>query len=358
VQRLGASADRLAAGEAVLPLAGGADEIGRLGRRLEDAAGLLAARQRELREANALLERRVEERTADLQEQAATLALQSADLAAINRALAQKNDENEMFVYSVSHDLRSPLVNLQGFSQELVLVGQDLRALLTADGVPPATARQGLDLIDQDMATALRFIQAGVARLGTIIDALLRLSRAGRVEYHWQAVDVQALVARIVDSLHETITSRGACVSVTALPPAWGDAAALEQLFANLIGNALAYLDPTRPGQIEVGCLPPGGADGGDATNPVRTYYVRDNGLGIPDHARSKIFQIFQRAHPAAASGEGLGLALVSRIVERHGGTIRVESVEGVGSTFFVELPWQAERGARDVDRTIGHLAR
>jgi signal transduction histidine kinase len=365
VQSLAANADRLAAGEAVLPLTGGADEIGWLGRRLEEAADLLAARQRELREANALLEQRVQERTADLQEQADilqvqadALAHQAADLAATNLALAQKNDENEMFVYSVSHDLRSPLVNLQGFSQELTMVGQDLRALLTADGVPPATARQGLELIDQDMTTAVRFIQAGVARLSTIIDALLRLSRAGRVEYRWQVVEVQALVARIIDSLHETVTGRGASVTVAALPPAWGDAAALEQLFANLISNALAYLAPGRPGQIEVGCLPPAVGDPGDEASLTRIYYVRDNGLGIPDHAQAKIFQIFQRAHPDAVPGEGLGLALVNRIVERHHGTIRVESTEGAGSTFFVELPWQAERVSGDVDRAVSHSAR
>jgi signal transduction histidine kinase len=363
VQRLADNADRLAAGQAVLPLPGGADEIGRLGQRLEEAASLLAAREHDLREANAGLEQRVLARTADLQQQAATLALQAADLAAANRALAQKNDENEMFVYSVSHDLRAPLVNLQGFSQELGLVGQDLRALLVAEGVPPPTRQQGLALVDGEMATALRFIQAGVMRLSTIIDALLRLSRAGRVEYHWQTVDLQLRVERIIDSLHETIAARGASVTLTTLPPAWGDPAALEQLFANLISNALAYLDPQRPGQIEIGCVP----------SIAGAYYVRDNGLGIPEYAQTKIFQVFQRAHPEAATGEGIGLALVHRIVERHGGAIRVESTEGAGSTFYVQLPLSpvtggaargdlpvghAEGVADDTNRTLSHLAR
>jgi signal transduction histidine kinase len=370
VQRLATNADRLAAGQAVLPLPDGDDEIGRLGQRLEEAASLLAAREHDLREANAGLEQRVRARTADLQQQAATLAVQTADLAAANRALAQKNDENEMFVYSVSHDLRAPLVNLQGFSQELGLVGEDLRALLAAEGVPPSTRQQGLALVDEDMATALRFIQAGVMRLSTIIDALLRLSRAGRVEYHWQAVDLQLLVARITDSLHDTIEARGAEVVVGALPPAWGDPTALEQLFANLISNALAYLDPQRPGQIEVGCAPPTAGAGSPA---ACAYYVRDNGLGIPEYAQTKIFQVFQRAHPEAAKGEGIGLALVHRIVERHGGAIRVESAEGAGSTFYVQLPpppatggvagddppaGQAEGVTGDTNRTLSQLAR
>jgi signal transduction histidine kinase len=342
VRRLGTNAERLAAGQAVLALPAGADEIGRLGRRLAEAAALLAAREGALREANTQLERQVLARTATLQEQAATLDRQATALAATNLALARRNEENELFVYSVSHDLRSPLVNLEGFSQELALVGQDLRAVLAAGGVPPATRAQGLALLDGDMADALRFIRAGVGRLSTIIDALLRLSRTGRVEYRWQCVDLDAIVARIVDALHDTIAARGACVTVAALPPAWGDPAALEQLFANLLGNALAYLDPARPGRVEVGVAPCADADAG-----TPAYYVRDNGLGIPAHAHAKIFQAFQRFHPEAGAGEGLGLALVHRIVERHGGAIRVASTVGAGTTFFVTLPRGAE-GARD----------
>jgi signal transduction histidine kinase len=90
----------------------------------------------------------------------------------------------------------------------------------------------------------------------------------------------------------------------------------------------------------------------------LHTYYVRDNGLGIPEHARDKIFQIFQRLHPQVASGEGLGLALVRRIVERHHGSIWVESVEGEGSAFCVALPHQAEGADEDAGRLVGHLAR
>ncbi|HET8630057.1 MAG TPA: CHASE3 domain-containing protein [Thermomicrobiales bacterium] len=336
IQRLAAIADRVTAGQAPPPLPGGADEIGRLGRRLAEAGGLLAARERELRAANARLEERVRARTADLREQAATLARQSTALATANRALTQRNEENELFVYSVSHDLRAPLVNLEGFSQELALVGEDLRALLAAEGVPPATRQRGLALVDEDMATAIRFIQAGVARLSTIIDALLRLSRAGRVEYQWQCVDLNRLLARLVDSLRDTIAARGATVTVAPLPPAWGDPTALEQLFANLLDNALRYLDPARPGAIAVGHLP---AADGAAEPGGPTYFVRDNGLGIPAHARATIFQVFRRVHPEVAGGEGLGLALVHRIVARHGGAIRVESTEGVGTAFLIALP-------------------
>jgi PAS domain S-box-containing protein len=304
----------------------------------------VAERTSELNATNAHLAARQEELerlTATLQAQTHNLTQQAAQLAEANRDLAQKNDENEMFVYSVSHDLRSPLVNLQGFSQELALVTKDLRALLTAPGVPQATRDEAIGLLDGDIGDSLRFIQAAVSRLAAIIDALLRLSRAGRLEYQWRMVDTATVVSRIVDAMHETIEARGAEVIVGALPPAWGDPTAVEQIFANLIGNALNYLDPQRPGQIEVCCAPPH-SDLAKARPACHVYSVRDNGLGIPEHAREKVFQIFQRLHPQAASGEGLGLALVRRIVERHHGAIWVESTEGKGSTFFVALPQQA----------------
>jgi signal transduction histidine kinase len=268
-------------------------------------------------------------------------------------ALAQKDRENEMFVYSVSHDLRAPLVNLQGFSQELAVVCADLRALLEKCDLPDGPRRRAATLLDRDAAESIRFIQTAVKRLAGIIDALLRLSRMGRVEYQRQAVDVRAAVARVVESLRDTITRRGAELVLGDLPPAWGDPQALEQLFANLIGNAVNYLDPQRPGRIEVGSR----ADSAEAPSGWRTYYVRDNGLGIPEAQQDKAFLAFQRLHPEAAPGEGIGLALVRRVVERHGGKVWLESAPGTGSTFFVALPAEPVGEAPAPETTNGRPA-
>lgn len=271
-----------------------------------------------LRRLNDELESRVRERTAELE--------------GANRDLAQKNAENEMFVYSVSHDLRSPLVNLQGFSKELDKARLGLAALLAEESVPADVQERARLLLDGKVNKAVGFIQAAVLRLAGIIDALLRLSRAGRVEYHWEAVDVAQAVGRVVAAAQGTVAERGATVAVNELPPAFGDRTAIEQVFGNLIGNALTYLNPARPGLIEVGSGP-------EAADGLRTYFVRDNGLGIAEGHRRKIFQPFQRAHPGVGSGEGLGLAIVARAVERHRGRIWVESTPGEGSTFFVSLP-------------------
>jgi signal transduction histidine kinase len=187
-----------------------------------------------------------------------------------------------------------------------------------------------------DIDESIRFIQTAVGRLARIIDALLRLSRAGRVEYQWQSVDIATVVEKIVEALHDTIAVKKAEVALGELPPARGDPTALEQIFANLIGNAVQYLDPSRPGRIEVGSV-----DGSGLDKPagLQVYYVKDNGLGIPEAYHHRMFTAFNRLHADAAQGEGIGLALVRRMTERHGGRIWLESSAGVGTTFFVALP-------------------
>jgi signal transduction histidine kinase len=244
-----------------------------------------------------------------------------------------------MFIYSVSHDLRVPLVNLQGFSKELIRACDELRAALSDSSID-AQMRQRIErVVDEDIGEALHYLQTAVLRASHIIDALLRLSRIGRVEYRHQKVEVRDIVPRVIDAMQGSIRARRAQVQVGDLPAVWGDPTALEQMFANLIGNAVNYLDPSREGRIEIGTTPapPG-------VQSLRIFYVRDNGLGIPAIALPRLFNAFQRLHGTAAAGEGIGLALVRRVVERHGGRVWAESAEGVGTTFYLSLP---EAGVR-----------
>ncbi len=294
----------------------GRDELAQLDRAFHESAQRLAAAEQAERRYKQELERR------------------ATELDHLNQDLALRTQENETFVYSVSHDLRSPLVNLQGFSRELLTACRELRTGLADRQVPPEVRERLLRVLDGDVATSVRFIQTAVSRSSNIIDALLRLSRAGRVQYKWQPVDVRAIVDRVVDALHATIGERNVTCEIGELPPACGDPTAIEQIFANLIGNAVSYLDPARPGRIEIGCH--GAAEG------LRTYFVKDNGVGIPAEYLPKLFVAFQRLHAHLAEGEGIGLALVRRVVERHGGNVWVESTAGAGTTFYVSLPAQA----------------
>jgi signal transduction histidine kinase len=262
------------------------------------------------------LEVRVHERTAELE--------------AANRELAKRNEEVEAFVYTVSHDLRGPLVNLQGFSKELDTSCRDLREKLHT-----ATPARDLDssiraILEQDIPGSLRFISASTTKFQRLIDALLTLSRYGRQEYRSDDIDVAAVVGATLDSLKQSIDRAGATVSVKALPNATGDSTAIGQVFSNLIGNAVNFLQPGRPGLIEIG---------GEREDTSSHYWVRDNGAGIPASAERRLFQVFQRFHPELARGEGMGLAIVKRIVERHGGKVWVQSQEGVGTTFHLTLP-------------------
>jgi signal transduction histidine kinase len=246
----------------------------------------------------------------------------------------------------VSHDLRSPLINLQGFSEELMRAYEQLQELLRKDAGPGAARHDGLKLVTENIEESIHYIQAAVGRLARIIDALLRLSRAGRVEYQWQSLNTATIVSRIVDALHDTISEKKAELVVGSLPDAWGDPTAVEQIFANLIGNAVQYLDPKRPGRIEVGSQ--------NATEPtsgaaVHVYYVKDNGLGIPEAYHRRVFTVFSRLHADVPQGEGVGLALVRRVVERHGGKIWLESAQNVGTTFFIALPAAAPSGVPDL---------
>ena len=321
--RLSESAAQLAANEPLAPPVPGEDEIAQIDTILHDTSRRLHEAQRLQARFRSDLERRADE------------------LARTNGTLHQQTQENEMFIYSVSHDLRSPLVNLQGFSKELTHSCNDLREAARGSSLAPRERERVERVIDEDIGEALRFLQSAVLRAAHIIDSLLRLSRVGRVEYRRQEVDVGALVRHVLDAMQASIRARDAEIIVNALPPVWGDPTALEQVFANLIGNAVNYLAPTRPGRIEVGALPapPG-------VHSLRIFYVKDNGLGIPAIAMPRLFNAFQRLHGNIATGEGIGLALVRRMVERHGGRVWAESREGEGSTLYLTLPEATEQVA------------
>ena len=279
---------------------------------------------------------RIEALTAELQRRV-------AELGATNRELVQQTSENESFVYSVSHDLRAPLVNLQGFSQELMLTQQAIDDLLADPRVPPDVREQGRALLAGDMTESVGFIRNSVQHLGNIVDGLLRLSRVGRVEYQPSPVDTRALVNDIVASLHTTIAESKATVRIGDLPVVQADRNALGQVFANLIGNALKSFDPGRPGVIEVKAT---------AEDPP-VFSVSDNGIGIDPAHRKKIFQVFQHVHPAKGrAGEGMGLAIVRRIIERHNGRIWFTSTPEVGTTFSFSLSPDAGTAVNESERS------
>jgi signal transduction histidine kinase len=278
----------------------------------------LRAAQDSLRLANANLERIVEMRTTGLRE---------------------ANEEIQRFAYVVSHDLRAPLVNIMGFTSELEAVRAEMVGRFSALSASSGDAGRAQDL-DAEFGEALGFIKASTTRMDRLIGAILKLSRQGHRVLAPERLDMRALVAQVVDGLQVQCQQRGVQIEISpTLPDLYADRMALEQVFTNLIENAVKYLDDSRPGRIEVtGSMNPG--RGG-----VAVFEVRDNGRGIAPEDQERIFDLFRRAGPQNQPGEGIGLAHVRTLVRAMEGSIVCISAAGQGTIFRVTLPERATIG-------------
>jgi light-regulated signal transduction histidine kinase (bacteriophytochrome)/HAMP domain-containing protein len=265
-------------------------------RRLEQEAGERERAQRDLRDLAADLERGVEERTAQLE--------------AVNREL-------EGFSYSVSHDLRAPLRAVAGFANVL--------------------EEDYADRLDDEGRRLLGVVQSEAQRMGQLIDELLAFSRLGRKEMQIAEVDMTPLVQDTFERLAEHHSGAVPRLHLGTLPPCKGDPVLLGQVWANLLSNAMKFSSKREDPQIEVNAA----SDGGE-----HIYFVRDNGAGFDPRFQSKLFGVFQRLHSASEfPGTGVGLALVQRIVSRHGGRVWAESTPGEGATFYYTLPKERTHG-------------
>jgi PAS domain S-box-containing protein len=244
--------------------------------------------------------------------------------------LAEKNKELEAIVNTLSHDLRSPLINVQGFGKQLMRACERIQAAFAAApdrAVPSSAVKQPLDVT---IPQALKFINAGVSRMDTLLAGLLRFSRLGREALTIEQLDMNAMVADAFSAMKFQLDAAKADVRVGPLPAGYGDKVQTSQVFSNLIDNALKYRNPGRTLRIVV----KGGLKDGQAV-----YSVADNGVGIAPEHQPKAFEIFHRLDPDGPPGEGLGLTIARRVLERQKGRIWVESAGEGGCTFYFSLP-------------------
>jgi signal transduction histidine kinase len=288
-----------------------------------------------LRDNNINLEATVDERTADLRE---------------------ANNEIQRFAYIVSHDLRSPLVNIMGFTSELEELRTDIfrriaalrRAAASPSPLPvAATANEpALEAEDrqlaQDFAEALGFIKSSIAKMDRLITAILNLTREGRREFEPVRIDTGELIEAIVTTMAHQAAEAQAEIRIAPLPEIVSDRLALEQIFSNLIDNALKYLKPGVPGEINVR---------GRTKLGFAIFEIADNGRGIEPKDHQRIFDLFRRAGTQDKPGQGIGLAHVRALVRRLGGTMSVQSELNNGSTFTITLPiaWTSSNRNRDL---------
>jgi PAS domain S-box-containing protein len=246
--------------------------------------------------------------------------------------LEETNAELRSFAYIISHHLRAPLVNIKGFSAELNASIVDLYNTFRSGccELPEDDQERITGMFEQDIPEALDFINSSVQRMDRLISSVLKLSRLGHRELKSEPVQLKEIVESIVKSMSHQLEERQATVTVGALPELTTDRIAIEQIVGNLIDNAVKYLDPSRPGRLEIfSANGPNGA----------TIHVRDNGRGIAREDLGKIFEIFRRAGRQDVQGEGMGLAYVKTLVRKLHGQIWCNSELGVGSTFSFSIP-------------------
>jgi signal transduction histidine kinase len=281
-------------------VADGKDEMGVLVSAFNDMLVQIQQREAALRKSNDEMEQRVLDRTRELQ---------------------AANKELEAFSYSVSHDLRAPLRHVNGFTDLL--------------------QKHVTSMLDDKGQRYLTTIADSVKQMGLLIDDLLEFSRMGRTEVHFTTVNLEPLVKQVWDELKPEMADRRIAWTIGALPEVCGDRPMLRQVLVNLLGNAVKYTRPREQARIEIGSLPPAlSPEGkGDGRGEV-AIFVRDNGVGFDMQYAHKLFGVFQRLHGATEfEGTGIGLALVQRIIHRHGGRIWAESVVDKGATFYFSLP-------------------
>jgi signal transduction histidine kinase len=287
-----------------------------------------------LRDNNINLEATVDERTADLRE---------------------ANNEIQRFAYIVSHDLRSPLVNIMGFTSELEQLRTDIfrriallsQAAATASPAPVVAGGVEPDLegedsqLSQDFSEALEFIKSSIAKMDRLISAILNLTREGRREFEPVPIDTRELIEGIVATVAHQAAEAEAQIRISPLPEIVSDRLALEQIFSNLIDNALKYLKPGVPGDVSIR---------GRTKLGFAIFEIADNGRGIDPRDHQRIFDLFRRAGTQDKPGQGIGLAHVRALVRRLGGTMSVQSELNSGSTFTITLPikWTASNRNRD----------
>jgi signal transduction histidine kinase len=267
--------------------------------------------QQELRDNNAALESTVAERT---------------------QYLLDANNEIQSFASIVSHDLRSPLVNIMGFTSELETFRKNMfeRLATLRAQVPSQNADNDDAALGGEFDEAVEFIKGSIAKMDRLINAILVISREGRRNLRAEPVDMTALVRAVADGYMHRTLEIGAEIIVEPLPDMTIDRLAIEQVFSNLLDNAVKFMRTDVPGRIHVkGREMPFGV----------VYEVRDNGRGIDPKDAERVFELFRRSGMRDRQGEGIGLAHVRALVRRLGGSIRLASEPGQGCTFTVTLP-------------------
>ncbi len=238
--------------------------------------------------------------------------------------LERANKDMETFTYAASHDLRSPLITIAGFSRIL------------RDDYAGRLDEKGRDLLNR--------VEDSARKMSRLIDDLLSFAKVSTREILRSEIDMDALAANVFEELKPVIGERDICLDANDLPPAYGDLPMIRQVLVNLLTNAIKFTRGRKTGVIEIGS---------HRDEKENIYYVRDNGVGFDRELRKKLFGLFQRLHDQEKyEGTGIGLFMIKQIIEKHGGRVWAEGETDRGATFYFSLPCNDLRAARPPKRT------
>lgn len=243
---------------------------------------------------------------------------------------AVSSPDVDLLLRVISQDLRAPMAIIQDTCQKLTMECSRLNELFEEEALSGQARGPLSPLVTQDIPEAVRRIRVEVDHVNCITSGLLQFVRLGQIGLQWEGLDVNQLVIGIVTSMERQLKGKEVVVRIEDLPDCMGDEVLVTQVFANLIDNAQKYLDPARPGEIIVS---------GKTMNGWSVYAVGDNGIGIVAEHHAGIFEAFSRLALKPEGRQGVGLAIVRRIIDRHQGNIEIESTPGQGSTLRVYFP-------------------
>jgi PAS domain S-box-containing protein len=251
--------------------------------------------------------------------------------AELRDTLATQNQQLEKIIYAASHDLRSGLVSIDGFSGELNYSCDELREFLASHDIAEEKGSLLSQVLRKDIPEAIEYIRTSVERMDSFLKGLLQLSRIGRAEMNIEPVDMEYIISEVIDDIANTPDGKKVTFNCADLPQALADEETIKRVFQIIIENAVKYTKSTPDPTITID---------GHVENGKSIYSISDNGIGIPQDKFDEVFEIFSQLNPADnLGGIGLGLTIARRLIDRNNGIIYAESESSKGSTFNIILP-------------------
>jgi PAS domain S-box-containing protein len=244
--------------------------------------------------------------------------------------ITDKNKDLEQIIYMITHDLRTPMTNIQGFTKAIEYSLEKIIKDLESLNIPRETNEDIENILQNEIKEFRKYIHQSIYKIDSLIKGLVEITQVGRDAINIKRIDMNRLISDVISNFRYELDSKNIDINTEELPDCIGDRVQINQVFTNLIDNAIKFMTDSRKGLISI----TGGKKGENSI-----YCVKDNGIGINNKYFGDVFEMFWKMDLSDDRGQGLGLAIINRILTRNKGKIWIESDEGAGSRFYISLP-------------------